>query len=511
MTFHSILFRTAEDKAKEGVREAPDHFADLNLDQIIDAITAGKEEYDLKPFFYAPSRDTETVAYRHDVMRDLEGPALRERIESFAQQMRGMRGHLSHATKRRHQFEKARWFLDAVDLYCDAVSRLDRDLSAADVKAQGFLAFREYLATYARSDRFTSLMAHTKTLKRELSSVTYCVLMRDNSVTVRRCESESDYSTDVLATFAKFKQGAVKGYAVDFSDLPDMNHIEAKVLDFVAQLYPEIFLELGAYCNENGDYADGVLTAFDREVQFYLAYLEYVSTFKRAGLAICYPGSSIESKNVHANESFDFALAHKLLAVGAPVVCNDFFLKGKERIIIVSGPNQGGKTTFARTFGQLHYLAALGCPVAGRDAQLWLSDRIFTHFEKEESLDNLRGKLEDDLVRIHQTLQGATSDSVIIMNEMLTSTTSSDASALAKRVMEKIIRLDALCVFVTFIDELASMSEKTVSMVSTVAPDNPALRTYKVIRMRADGLAYAISIAEKYRLTYERLKERLGP
>jgi DNA mismatch repair protein MutS len=99
----------------------------------------------------------------------------------------------------------------------------------------------------------------------------------------------------------------------------------------------------------------------------------------------------------------------------------------------------------------------------------------------------------------------------LILNEIFTSTTLHDARFLGTKLLTKVMRLDALCVYVTFVDELASLGEQVVSLMSTIVPDNPAERTLKVIRKPADGLAYALAIAEKYDLSYERLHDRLAP
>ncbi len=506
MTFHSILFEKPEENIQA---EAPAFFVDLNLDQVVETITVGKREYDLKPFFYTPLHEVDAVHYRQEVFRDLENPKLYDCLQTFAQRMRAMREHLVQADKLHYPLQKERFFIDAVRMYGDAVRGLAQDLQQCELHSRGMLAFSAYIAEYVQSDHFVSLMTEADQILADLSSIQYSIVSKGNTVRVRPYESEIDYSADVEETFAKFKQGAPKDYRVKITDYIDMNHIEAQILDLVAKLYPDVFGRLDAYCTKNANYLDEVIGRFDREIQFYLSYLDYTIRFRHAGLVFCYPRISNPSKEVYDYEGFDVALARKLLDAKSSVVCNDFYLKRQERILVVSGPNQGGKTTFARAFGQLHYLAALGCPVAGREARLFLFDRLFTHFEKEEDIQNLRGKLEDDLVRIHSILDQATPNSLIIMNEILTSTTVQDALFLGERIMERIIDLDVLCVFVTFLDELASMSEKTVSMVSTVVPENPALRTFKIVRRPADGLAYALAIADKYHLTYAVLKERL--
>lgn len=522
----SIIYKNHSHTLENLEFNEPEYFADLYLDQIIDHITERWNEYNLKPFFYFPLQSIDEIHYRQNVFGDLENEQTYKQINEFARQMQIVKDYLKKVDEFYYSQQKEIWFLYATEVYCNAVKNFNDELSSLPLKSEGLNKVKDYLIEYCTKEYFISLENKIKNIKAELAEVKYQIIIQEGKFTVQPYETGVDYSKEIKKEFEKFNsckqnnQNGIKAYkSDDKSSANRMNHIDAKILEFVSNIYPNVFSDLQNFYSTYGkridaenslpSFVDETIAKFDREIHFYISYIEHIKKFQQTGLKFCYPVISNPSKEIYNYDGFDLALAQKLHYEKEQIVCNDFYLKDRETIIIVTGPNQGGKTIFARMFGQLHYLASIGCPVPGSKAKLYLQDNIYTQFERVEKVENLRGKLENDLTRIYSVLSKATSQSIIIMNEIFNSTTLNDMTFLSSKVLEKIMEIDVICVWVTFVDELTNYNGKIVSMTSVTDPKNTAIRTYKILRRSADGLAYAMAIAEKHRLKYDDIKERI--
>ena len=507
--FKSLLFTGA---TTDSVVEDGHSFAhDLNLDQIVATIAGRGEECDLiAELLYRHLDDVDTVRYRQEVFRDLEDESLFAQMRQFADAMSQVRNHIGQLTKMQSQYQREGWFLDAASIYCDAVRSLDEALRRAPLGSRALGAFRGFLATYVGSAAFATLVDDTNSRKEALGRLRYC--SQDSGWTGRRqpLRGSSRLQRRGPGNVRALRAGRSKGLS---RQLPILARNRTTSVPRSCNSSRDSFLRNSArWMTTAASTPSSSTRPSDASSVSSGSFSRIWSTSHpcvQRDFSFCYAELTATSKAIFATDTFDLALARKLVAGGKPIVRNDFHMEGPERIFVVSGPNQGGKTTFARMFGQLHHLAGVGCPVPGSAASLFLFDRLFVHFERKEDLTNMRGKLEDDLVRIREILQAATSKSIVIMNEIFTSTTLSDARFLGEKVMQKVIELDVLCVYVTFVDELTSLGDSVVSMISTIVPENPVERTYKVVRGPADGLAYALSIAEKHNVTYDRLRARI--
>ena len=507
MTIRSILFINGDTTVLPV--QAPDYFHDLHLDQVIDALVANRPEHELRPYFWLPLTSADAVQFRQQAMKELDNNTWRQWADDFAEAMADVRLRLKNAEQLHVALEKQRWFLAAASAYATAIESLTSRLAELTPRSMAFQNALADLRAYVVSAEFKAMAAQAHATISALAGIRFGLIIEGSSVTVHKDKQEPDYTPVIESIFAKFRRGSAKDYRVKFTGRLGVNHIEEQVIDRVAKLYPEPFEAMQTFCEQHDRFFEEVVQRLDRELQFYACFLRHTDPVRQAGLPMCFPMVSECDKTTRCLDGFDLALASTRMSAGQPVVCNDFALLGTERLLVVSGPNQGGKTTFARMVGQIHHLSALGCMVPAREAQLYLCDRIFSHFEREEHIRDLRGKLHDDLLRMHHILTLVTDRSLVVMNESFSSTTVADAVFLSREVLRRLSQLDTLAVCVTFLPALTQFDHKTVSMVGQVDPADPAKRTYKVVRRAADGFAYAMAIARKYRLTRDDIMRRV--
>jgi len=493
-----------------GCRLDNDTSRDLALDQLIARLVEGRAEYALTEDFTRPLRDGDEIRYRQDVFRDLEDPAVRASIGAFGDRMGAVRRSLNLVANLHYGLERQRWLLDAAAAYTACVTDLAGSLNVLPLKSAALRAMSDTLRAYIQTRDFQDLARTSAEVLAQLDAVRYRLRIHGGSVQVSAVrDDEPDYTAAVVETFARFRQGGTKSYLSKVTSPGSMDHVEAAIAGFVARLFPAAFQALRGFSERHQDLIDPQVALLDRESQFYLAYLDVMDRLRPGGVSFCHPDVEMGGE-LAITDGVDIVLALKATGSGHGVIPNDCALSPRERLVVVTGPNQGGKTTFARMMGQLHYLTSLGVPVPARQATIPSTDRIFTLFERGENLDDQRGHLHDDLVRARHIVTHAGPDSLVLLNEVFSSTSLEDAVFLGGEVLTRLRRKGPRCVCVTFLDELTTLSDDTVSMVAEVDAADPILRTFEIVRRPADGLAYADALADKHRLSYQALTERLG-
>lgn len=508
MNFFSILFHKKVNL--KPLKANLDFYSDLNLDTVIDSIISYKKEYDIKRFFYMPLDDIDTVIYRQEILKDLQNGEFYKEVDEFCKNIQKIKRDKDFIEKNDTEVYKKSLFYQMMLDFHKFITEFSNKLNDFEIHSRGLILFRKYIENYLQSDTFITMQKKLFDLKKELEEITYDITLDGLTIRVKRYEDEEDYTSIIKEIFKKFEQNEVDKAECHYEKNRGLNHINAKILEFVSKLYPETFKKLDDFFYNYQDIINETFFTFANEAEFYISYIEYANDIKNSYLSFCYPVFSTDQKSITIKDGYDMALAYTLSKKEAQVVSNDYIFEEDKRILVVSGANQGGKSTYARAFGQINYLAKLGLFVCAKEAKIYFYDKIFTHFEKEEQLDNLHSKLQEDLLRAHSITSNATSKSIVILNEIFSSTSLKDALFLSSEIMKTIDKKDLFCIWVTFIEELNDMSKKTKSMVTLIDENNIDKRSYKIVHKKPDGKAYAMSLSKKYHLSYEQILQRIG-
>lgn len=258
------------------------------------------------------------------------------------------------------------------------------------------------------------------------------------------------------------------------------------------------------------------LAALAPEIAFYLGAIEMQRRLHGQGLPTCLPtvtDGEHALRGAH-NPILALQVAGPSTNGSTPLVSNPVSFDAG-RVIVLTGPNRGGKTTYLRAVALNQVLFQAGIFVIAAGARMSPVDAILTHFPPPESTDPGGGRLDDEARRVREMFEQGTGRSLLLFNEPLTSTAEREALALAIDVVRALQLLNARTIFVTHLHALAEQipafnengGATVASWVADVTGDTP---TYTIRPGTPQAQSHARRIAEQHGITFDQLQLRIG-
>jgi adenosyl cobinamide kinase/adenosyl cobinamide phosphate guanylyltransferase len=232
---------------------------------------------------------------------------------------------------------------------------------------------------------------------------------------------------------------------------------------------------------QSADHILNFFTMLRTELAFYLGCVNLHNELARRGLAMCVPVPRGRSERQHAIEGlYDASLA---LCSGRAPVGNDVHGDGKE-LVVITGANQGGKSTFLRAVGLAQIMMQCGLFVTATSFSANVCDGIFTHYKREEDASMKSGKLDEELKRMSEIVEHIREHSLLLCNESFAATNEREGSEIARQIIVALLQKRVKIVFVTHLYALAHglHEQKTQGMMFLRAERRPdGERTFRLI------------------------------
>jgi hypothetical protein len=467
------------------VASGDDLARDLGLDVVLEAMAAGDGFVAdvARHVLLAPVVDPAVVAWRHAVLADFEAhPEVAVDLWSVALDavQRERQVHTSFLTTPEVVLRRAVEVLGA-ELECLRRLRAVTEAHAGKVCSPGLVDLVETVAKELSDDYLASLGEHLETLRFRrgvLVSAKVGPSARATSLTVRR-------PLEPLRRWTGWLR--LPGRADHVVVIHERDEAGARAL---AELRGRALDGLADVAAQSAEHVVAFFRALLAEVGWYLGCLNLKRRLEEIGVATCAAELSDDAGALQARALVDVSLA--LRQASAPVA-NDLQAGGK-RLILVTGPNQGGKSTFLRALGLAWLLGSAGAPVGAERFCTAPITGVASHFRREEDASLEQGKLDEELERMSRVADQLRPGWVLLSNESFASTNEQEGSELADQVFEALVDSGIEVVAVTHFFELARRwmereDERTMFLVAERRGNGQ--RTFRVLPGAPEPASYA--------------------
>jgi hypothetical protein len=445
------------DRDIDPVEEPPTNAAaltqDLELDTLFGAMAAGDEFLleVVKKSVLTRLDEPEAILYRQRILADcLERPAIvREMYDIAVEAIEREKKVWGWGQSPEGMLHRS---VEVVKLFMDLLKRLRRiaDQHGGEFRSEGITTLFRMLARELDDEYLSSVEDHLRRLE-----------FRDGVLMSAELDDGNKGARYVLRKPWNMEQGWMErlqawgeqlflGNRSDFVyEIPDRDESGFRALTELRGR--GIGLVAGAL-GQSADHILGFFRMLRSELGFYVGCLNLRERLAGKGEPICFPEPFAAGKAIlSARGLYDLCLS---LSVKERAVGNDVSADDKS-LVMITGANRGGKSTFLRGIGLSQLMMQCGMFVPAEIFRANVCGGIFTHYKREEDVSMKSGKLDEELGRMSAIVDDMTPNGIVLLNESFASTNEREGSEIARQIVRALLETGIKVIYVTHLFDLA--------------------------------------------------------
>ncbi len=448
---------------------------DLELNTLFGAMARGDQFlFDVaRRAILASLTDPEAILYRQHVLADcLAQPSIVRELYGIAVEAIAGEKKVYSGWLRDSPDTILSRSVQVLQLFVDMLKRLRHvaDEQAGAFRSDGFVRFFAMLVKELVDDYFQTVEDHLKELKFRRGVLMSAELGTGNKGThylLRRPREQSWWQ--------RLSVGDRSGYSFHIADRDEsgfraLSELQGRGLNLVA--------------NALAQSTDHILSFFSMlrsELAFYVGCLNLHEQLIAQGAPARFPVPLARGEATFSAQGlYDAGLT---LTLDARVVGNDVHADGKW-LVMITGANQGGKSTFLRSVGVAQLMMQCGMFVPAESFRANVCAGVFTHYKREEDAAMQSGKFEEELSRMNDIAATITPNCILLCNESFASTNEREGSEIARQIVRALTEAGIKVFFVTHLFDLAQgfyLEKMDTALFLRAERRNDGRRTFRLL------------------------------
>jgi len=437
---------------------------DLELNTLFNAMALGDEflfEVAKKTFLSGLNNDPDTILYRQNILKDClkNSSIVRDMyalaVESIESKRKSYWGIFS-----RYPAGILHNSIDVLQIFVDMLKKL-RSIAnehADKFESEGFTAFFAMLKKELGDEYFANVQNRLSELKFREGVLISAELGKGNKCAnyiLRKLQDKKQ--SWMKRIFARFRRVICNCLHIPFSEKPPgfTFYIHPRDESGARALSELKDRGINLVANALAQSTDHILSFFNMlrtELAFYIGCVNLQRQLVQMREPISFPLPAAPGERRHAFKGlYDVCLA---LTLERKIVGNDVNADNKDPVII-TGANQGGKSTFLRSIGLAQLMMQCGMFAPAESFRANVCDGLFTHYKREEDTTMKSGKLDEELGRMSDIVDNITSNSMLLFNESFAATNEREGSEIARQITCALLEKRIKVFYVTHLYEFA--------------------------------------------------------